>query len=322
MEKPYPIMPNPLISICIPTYNAEKYIEETLNSILAQTYSNIELIVVNDGSTDNTCQIVRSINDNRITILSTTNGGASKARNIAYQKAQGEFIMFMDSDDLISSDFLEKQLFLIINHADCIAISSWGRFYRPDRADFKLFHELLPEPHDFEGWITSYWYQNKHNTPPGRLLIPRKIIERAGLWNEDLTLNDDFEFFTRIAYCATKLIPNPDSLYYYRSGIGGLSSANDEKAYLSLLKSFELSFNLVLSKFGQNQLVKKACANLWQSFIFETYPLLKKERLFARKKIDQLGGSNLHYPAGGRTAILIKILGWKMTKSLKLYLKK
>lgn len=315
-------MPPSLISICIPAFNAEKYIAETLYSILAQPYSDIEVIVVNDGSTDNTYQVVRSINDKRITILSVTNGGASKARNIAYQKTKGEFIMFMDSDDLISSEFLEKQLMSLINHTDCIAISSWGRFYRPDRADFKLLDELLPEPHNFEDWITSYWYQNKHNTPPGRLLIPRNIIKRAGLWNEDLTLNDDFEFFTRIACCATKLIPNPDSLYYYRSGIGGLSTANDEKAYLSLLKSFELSFSLVLSKYGQNPIVKKACANLWQSFIFETYPLLKKERLIANKKINQLGGSNLTYSSSGLTNFSAKLLGWKITKHLKLCLKK
>lgn len=315
-------MLNPLVSICIPAYNSELYIKDTLNSILDQTYSNIELIVVNDGSTDNTVKVVQSIKDKRISIISVTNGGASKARNIAYQKAKGEFIMFMDSDDLISSEFLEKQLLLVINNTDCIAISSWGRFYRPDRADFKLLVELLPEPHNFEDWITSYWYQNKHNTPPGRLLIPRKIIESAGLWNEDLTLNDDFEFFTRIAYCATKLIPNRDSSYYYRSGIGGLSTANDEKAYLSLLKSFELSFSLVLSKFGQNPIVKKACANLWQSFIFETFPLLKKERLIANKKINQLGGTNLTYSSSGLTNFSVKLLGWKITKHVKLFLKK
>ena len=315
------IMINALISICIPAHNASKYIEETLNSILGQSYSNFEIIIVNDGSSDNTSQIVESIHDKRISIISVKKGGASRARNVAYQKAQGDFIVFMDSDDLISENFLEAQLKLINHNTDCIAISFWGRFYKADRTDFKLFEELITEPHEFQDWVKAYWYQNKHNTPPGRLLIPRKIMTIAGLWNEDLTLNDDFEFFTRIALNSQKIIPNSKSIYYYRSGVNGLSSWKSEKAYLSLYQSFKLSFDLVLNHFKANNLIKKACANIWQSFIFEVYPLLPYERTQAEKKIKLLGGATLKYPSGGLSAFLIKAIGWKMTKRLKLMLK-
>lgn len=312
----------PLVSICIPAYNCDKYINETLNCLCSQTYSNIEIIVVNDGSTDQTAINAKKNTDSRITLLNITNGGAAKARNIAYKHSHGQYIIFFDADDLIDPNFISSQLETIQNRTDSIIISAWGRFYRSLKEDFKLYKELINHPTTIEEWIETYWFNCQQNTPPGRLFIPREIINEAGFWNEELTLNDDFEFFTRIATTAVELIPNPNVIYYYRSGINGLSTQKNDQAYLSLFNSMELSFDIAIAKFEVNENVKHACANLWQSFIYEVYPSMKDKRLAAGNYIKKLGGSNLKYRCGGLTSTLVKLLGWKIVKHLKIIVNK
>lgn len=98
----------PLVSIVIPCYNSSKFVAETIDSVLNQSYKNIELIVVNDGSTDNSLSIIQQFTDNRIQLISKENAGVSAARNSGFKKAKGEFIMFLDADDLIDSSFVEK----------------------------------------------------------------------------------------------------------------------------------------------------------------------------------------------------------------------
>lgn len=98
-----------LVSIIVPIFNSEKYIEAIIKQILKQTYENIELILVNDGSTDNSESIVKSfLNDSRIKYISQTNGGPSKARNTGLKHVNGQYITFIDSDDSIAPDYIEK----------------------------------------------------------------------------------------------------------------------------------------------------------------------------------------------------------------------
>lgn len=102
---------NPLVSVIIPIYNVAPYLKECLESVIAQTYSNLEIILVNDGSTDKSEEIAKEyLNDWRIELISVPNGGLSKARNIGLKKAKGEYIYFIDSDDYIPSGFLEEMV--------------------------------------------------------------------------------------------------------------------------------------------------------------------------------------------------------------------
>src|ERR1700761_7192282 len=96
---------NPLVSICMPAYNAGNYIMAAINSVIDQSYQNWELIIVNDGSTDNTGTELENINDSRIKIYNQTNKGQCAAANAAFGFSTGELIKFMDADDLISPDF-------------------------------------------------------------------------------------------------------------------------------------------------------------------------------------------------------------------------
>lgn len=100
----------PLVSIIVPVYNASKYIDKTINSILRQTYSNIELILVDDGSTDESLQICYkySLKDSRVRVFTQKNSGPSAARNLGIDMARGDFLNFMDSDDWIEPDYIES----------------------------------------------------------------------------------------------------------------------------------------------------------------------------------------------------------------------
>lgn len=104
-------MKSALVSIIIPCYNASSYIKETVGSVLAQTFQNFEIIVIGDGSTDQSSEIIKTIKDNRILLLEQENQGVSSSRNKGIDMAKGEFIVFLDSDDLVHPSFLERRIF-------------------------------------------------------------------------------------------------------------------------------------------------------------------------------------------------------------------
>lgn len=131
---------NDLISIITPCYNSEKYIEDTLNSVLAQTYTNWEWWIIDDASQDNSVKIIRSFQDERIHLIALNeNAGAAEARNIGIRNAKGRYLTFIDSDDLWLPEFLEKaQQFLFQNNAE-LAYAGYKRFdedLKPLLADF------------------------------------------------------------------------------------------------------------------------------------------------------------------------------------------
>ena len=104
-----------LISVVVPVYNVEKYIDRCLNSIINQTYRKLEIIIVNDGSTDNSRKIIDKFSkmDSRIIVIDKNNGGLSEARNVGINAATGDYITFIDSDDFVSYDYIEYLYSLI-----------------------------------------------------------------------------------------------------------------------------------------------------------------------------------------------------------------
>lgn len=285
----------PLVSVCIPAYNCEKYIQQTLSCLCAQTYPNLELIVVNDGSPDHTLALAQRVIDNRLRIINIPNSGSAKARNIAYQHAKGEYIIFFDADDYIQPDFISRQIDQLNNRTNVVVLSGWGRFYNDDLSTFKA----NPTPDGeitFKEWINLYWYHCNPMTNPGRALIPSVIIEKAGLWDESLSLNDDLEFFTRIFSNAKSIVFNPGAVLYYRSGISGLSGKTGNEANESLYNSIRLSVNHVLPQYNTDLSVKESCANMWQSFIYITYPFHQKHVQLAYNEIKKTGKARFPFP--------------------------
>ena len=307
---------SPLISICIPAYNCANYIKETLICICSQNYENIEIILVNDGSTDNTGDIASRIYDKRIKIINVTNGGASRARNIALQHAKGTYIVFFDADDYIYPNFITTQIEFIKEDEESIVMSGWGRFYNNDITTFKL--ENNPQnPFTFYDWIVKYWRAGNAMTNPGRALIPKRVIEQAGLWNQQLTLNDDFDFFARIFRSSSKIYFNNNSALLYRSGINGLSNTKDIKGFESLFSSTSAGINQALSEYPNEEEIKHSCANILQLFVYTAYPTYPKLVKEGESLIKDLGGSDLTFPSGKITQFISKIIGWKNAKRIR-----
>jgi glycosyltransferase involved in cell wall biosynthesis len=119
---------SPTISVIIPAYNAERTILETIASVQQQTFSNFELIVINDGSTDRTLELLNSLEDPRLKIFSYSNGGLPVARNRGIYHATGEFITFLDADDLWTPDKLELQLTALQQHSEAGVAYSWTHY--------------------------------------------------------------------------------------------------------------------------------------------------------------------------------------------------
>ena len=117
-------MKSALVSIIIPCYNAENFIKKTIDSVLCQTYQNFEIIIVNDGSTDSSSKIIKTVKDGRIHLVEQKNKGVSYSRNNGVYLAKGEFIVFLDADDLLDPSFLEKRVFWLSKSAAIACASS------------------------------------------------------------------------------------------------------------------------------------------------------------------------------------------------------
>ncbi len=315
-----------LVSVCIPAFNAGKYITDTLQCILKQSYHDIEIIVVDDCSTDDTFSIISEIasQNKNIKVFKQVNSGAAAARNSAFKHSNGEFIVFFDADDLADKHFIQTQVQCLSNNDNesTVCIAKWGRFYQD-------LNTYLEDPNQvkrnltFYEWITIYWPNNGHMTPPGRVMLHRKTIEQSGLWNEGLTLNDDFDFFTRAFSKVKTIIYNNHTNFYYRSGIGGLSQQKKSlEKQQSNFSSIDNSAKLVMTCFPNDKLVKCACANVYQAFLYEAFPFAKDLCRKANEEIKKLGGSNLPYQAGGISKILYNLFGWEATNRIKHFLGK
>jgi glycosyltransferase involved in cell wall biosynthesis len=205
----------PLVSIVIPCYNAERWVAGAIESALGQTYTNTEVIVVDDGSTDGSLEVIKQF-DRKINWLRTSNRGPCAARNVGLRAARGEWIQFLDADDLLHPDKLHLSLKSCENHPSVEFV--WAP-HVPVGEDFSLnSFEVRPEPFDLQitlsqnAWIAYY--------APWAAMFRSKFLERVGDWNESLKRWVDLEYHARIAAqlpCYARL---SKPLYFYRQHSG------------------------------------------------------------------------------------------------------
>ena len=304
------------ISIIMPLYNASTYVAEAIQSIINQTYTNWELIIVNDGSTDNSLEVAQNFESDKIKVYTQNNKGQCAANNFGYSKSTGKYIKFFDADDIISANMLEEQLKLIEGSENLVASAQWGRFYKDDMATFKLNPEVCWQDMKPLEWICSSWRNAQPMMQCALWLIPRKVLEKSGLWDERLSLINDFDFFTRVILATAEVRFCSTATLYYRSGLqNALSGQKSRKAVESAFLSLMLGTQKLLS-IQSNDLTKICCANMWQGFVYEFYfkfPDLAKQ---AEKNIAALGGSDYKMPSGSVTNLVSKFIGWKLAKRL------
>lgn len=181
---------SPLISVIIPTYNRENHICDAINSVLAQSYTNIEIIIVDDGSTDNTQQILQQY-ANRISYLYKENGGVSSARNLGLKQANGELIAFLDSDDIWINNKLSMQHKLLLEHPNAD--------YVMGQLESLFLTEL--SRNDIRNSSTP-----RFTVSSGCALFRRHCFEQVGLFNESLQIYEDMDWFYRAHEASLQII--------------------------------------------------------------------------------------------------------------------
>lgn len=198
-----------VISVIIPAYNAEKTILETIQSLQQQTFSDFELIVINDGSTDQTVELLSTIEDSRIKIFSYENGGLPGARNRGIARATGEYVTFIDADDLWTPDKLELQLAALQQHPEAGVAYSWTAFIN-EKSEFLY----VWEPLFYEGDVYRQLLVKNFISSGSNILVRRQFIEKAGEFDSSLKSAEDWDYYLRLAaQCAFVLVPKYQILY-------------------------------------------------------------------------------------------------------------
>ncbi|MGI9533465.1 MAG: glycosyltransferase family 2 protein [Thermodesulfobacteriota bacterium] len=185
-----------LVSVILPTFNRSNFITFSINSLLSQTYKNIEIIVVDDGSTDETEHIIKLFNDSRIRYIKLDdNHGANFARNIGLRNALGEFVTFLDSDDEFMVLKIEKELNVLLTNKSIGLVYSGLCQYHVDDAKKENLRTTIPK---FRGDIyNEILYRNVIGTPSP--LIRKECFEKVGFFDETMKSCQDWEMWIRIS---------------------------------------------------------------------------------------------------------------------------
>jgi glycosyltransferase involved in cell wall biosynthesis len=224
-----------LISVIIPVYNAEKTIQVTLESVLQQTFPDFELIIINDGSTDKTDSILRQYTDPRLSIYTNSRQGAAVSRNQGFQHSSGEYIAFLDGDDLWTVDKLEAQLKALKEHPEATVAYSWTDYI--DEAGNKLYSGsyLAVNGEIYSKLLVRNFLENGSNP-----MIKRQAFIEVGGFDESLEGGQDWDLYLRLA-AKYKFIAVPQVQIYYRVSIGSISS-NLSRQEQQVLQVMERNF--------------------------------------------------------------------------------
>jgi glycosyltransferase involved in cell wall biosynthesis len=263
----------PLVSILIPAYNAEASIAYTLQSAIAQTWQRKEILVVDDGSRDRTAEIARRFASRGVAVFTIANQGAAAARNHALKLCQGDYIQWLDADDLLGPDKIEQQL-VALREDDgerALLSGSWAYFYyRTDRARFvptSLWCDLSPVD-----WLVRKMSENVY-MQTATWLTSRTLAEAAGTWDTRLLGDDDGEYFCRVLLASkgTRFVPEA-RVFYRLSSSGRLSqigASNEKKDAMLVSMKLHIAY---LRSLEESQRVRKACLTYMQNWLGNFYP--------------------------------------------------
>ncbi len=310
----------PLVSILIPAYNAEAWISDTLRSVLDQSWPRKEIVVVDDGSTDGTLAVARRFAATDVLVVTQENQGAAAARNRAFSLCQGDYVQWLDADDLLSPDKVSRQMEALEGGcSDRMLLSSgWGYFmYRPHRATFTptaLWCDLPPVE-----WLIRKLGQNLH-MQTATWLVSRKLTDTAGPWDTRLLGDDDGEYFCRVLLASDGIRFVPEGRVFYRmSGSGrlsyiGRSSRKMEAQFVSM--RLHIAY---LRSLEDSERVRAACVTYLQNWLLHFYP----DRLDIVKEVEQLAtelGGRLETPRlSWKYDWIRRLFGWSLAKRAQIY---
>ncbi len=213
-------MSNPLISVIIPVYNAEEFLESSLRSVMDQTYKNLEIICINDGSTDNSLSILQRMKgeDKRIRVISDVNHGAGAARNTGMDHATGDFIFFFDSDDLLKKKMMEILVKTALKNDTDIVLFGYQKFSGSKKVHTDFSAKVLKVPMNrviSPDQVSDRLFQADHGMPWNKF-YKTQFLRSLGIRFQELKNTND-EYFSRLSTVMAKRILFLDKiLIYYR----------------------------------------------------------------------------------------------------------
>jgi len=311
----------PLVSILIPAFNAQNWIGDTLRSAIAQTWPRKEIIVVNDGSTDQTLAIARQFESDSLKVVTQKNQGAAATRNNAFSLSQGDFIQWLDADDLLAPDKIASQMEVLGESSNkrTLLSGSWGhfmfRYYRTKFTPSALWSDLSPAE-----WLLRKMEQNIY-MQTASWLVSRELTETAGPWDTRLLGDDDGEYFCRVLLASDGVRFVPQARVYYRmSGTASLSyvGRSDRKLEAQLC-SMKLHIGY-LHSLDDSERARRACVTYLQNWLIYFYP----ERMDLVEQAEQMArdlGGKLEIPKlSWKYAWIRAIFGWQMAKRTQRFL--
>lgn len=313
---------NPLVSVLIPVYNKAEFVRETLDSVLAQSYPNIEIVLVNDGSSDGSFEILQVYESKfpkKIKLIDSSNQGVSAATNLCINHAKGEYIQFLDADDLLSPNKIESQ----INHLKgkgSLTLSSceWMTFWDTPK-NHKNWNLRVFKDYTDSSQLVMDLYHYGEMMQPAVYLCSKELILRAGPWDEKLRINQDGEFFLRVLLQANEVVFDSFAKVFYRKpGLSNVSQQKTYQAYQSLLESYRCYERELLKK-EDSERVRVALTKNYLRFIYVTYPKYPDLIEEAEKEIRKFAFSKPVRIGGPKFQQISKWIGFKNALRIKRY---
>jgi len=242
---------NHLISIIIPCYNQGLYLDETIASVLNQSYTNWECILINDGSTDNTASIIEKWEsiDNRIKSHYKENGGLSSARNLGLEKANGDYIQFLDSDDILDSGKLYIALEYLKNNNLDIAVTNYARFTEDVKIITPPYYTLKQE---FLNYNSVLYQWDTNFTIPIHCALFKASLFKSFQFPDALKAKEDWYMWTVLFYNKPKVGYVSDTLCFYRIHAKSMTGDN----FNHMINNTKLFYDLIKAVIPEEDYIK------------------------------------------------------------------
>lgn len=312
----------PAVSVIMPLFNAAAFVEQAVNSVLEQTLQDLELVIVNDGSTDQSAAILNRFDDARIRVLHQANSGQSAAINRGVRESCGEFIKIVDADDWINPGHLESQLVSVQGFDHQLSACRWGYFQKDFTGPILRDEHANRDYSDPLEWIVDSLTLDEGMMGGWKWLIPRAVWERSGGYDERLSLNNDFHASIAILLASAGVRFAAEAVYSYRKVVSGsLSTGRSRSAMESAYLTTELGCRLLHEREGTAR-IRDICAKRFQRWAYDFYPDFPDLACRAEAAAQAFGGARLPFPGGNVARQLCDILGWRNVRRLQHWAKK